>query len=62
MDITEIQLKKHILKEEILRLLKEFCEETGMQFTQKNTIQSFYDVDEIKGRYVVGLNVLNPIL
>lgn len=60
MEVNEVIRKKEKLKEDIIKLMKNFCEETKLQIGHKTEIVSFYDQERVKGDYNVDLNLRNP--
>jgi len=59
MDIQKAIHYKKELEQDIKKLLQNYCEETGLKFG-KIEISSFYDIETIKGKYNIQLNVKNP--
>ena len=60
MEIRKASEKKELLKNNIIKLLQDFSEETGLKLGDKIEISSFYDVERVKGKYHINLKIRNP--
>lgn len=60
MTLQQIKNKKKELADNIRLLLEKFSEETEVKLLTINKIHSFYDVDEVKGKYIINIETENP--
>ena len=60
MTLQQIKDKKKELTDNIRLLLEDFSKETGVNLITINKIHSFYDTDEVKGKYIINIETENP--